>query len=241
MQLVENDEFQRLHICVDVSLPQRAEALAHQPIVEHLEVGEQYVGHSVKYGVTVLYDVVLAHRARIVFGIDALAHEESSRHLVAQPFVVPYCLSQTFGLVAGKGIHRVHDDDLHARLPFILVAVVAVVEYRVEETLRLTRTCSCGEQRWFRIVTVVHRELAESLKLMFVWWKVRGYVEWYIAAFFFCRRYKRGLQGNVWSLEQSVFLVFNKTVEGITHHLFLEAEGGLDIFYDRVAHFTRLL
>ena len=146
MQLVEYDELQCLRICVDVSFPQRAEALAHQSVVEHLEVGEQYVGHSVEYGVAVLYDVVLAHRARIVFGIDALAHEESCRHLVAQPFVVPYSLSQAFCLVAGKGVHGIHDDDLHARLPFILVAVVAVVEYRVEEALRLTRTCSCGEQ-----------------------------------------------------------------------------------------------
>ena len=90
-------------------------------------------------------------------------------------------------------------------------------------------------------MTVVHRELAESLKLMFVRWKVRCYVEWYIAAFWLSRRHKRCLQGDVRPLEQSVFLVFYKTVEGITHHLLLEAEGGLDIFYDRVAHFTRLL
>ena len=185
--------------------------------------------------------MVRPHVAWIILRIDAFAHEQSRSYLAAQSFVFPNRFGQTLGLVTGKRIHRIHDNDLYARLVLEPIAVIAIVKYGVEKTLCLARTGSRGQQGGFRLMTILHAQLPERLQLMLVGSEVGSYLQWNVGTFFCRRRDKRSLQRYVWTLEKAILLVLYEAVEGIADVLFLETECGFDVLNDRVAHFAGLL
>ena len=186
MQFIQNNKTQCLSFCIDVASPESTESLAHQSVVKHLKVSQKDIWNRIKNGITILYDMVFTHVTRIILGICTLSDKQSGCHLAFQTLVFPNGFGKTFCLVTGKGIHRIHDDNFHANLSLILVAVIAIVEYRIKETLSLTRTCSRSKQRWLWLVSILHGQLAERLQLMLIWRKAWCDIQRNILAFFLC-------------------------------------------------------
>ena len=184
MQLIQHNKSQCLGLRIDIASPESAESLAHQAVVKHLKVGQKDIWNSIKNGITILDDMVFTHITRIILGICALSDKQPSCYLAFQTFVIPDGFCKTFCLVAGKRIHRVHDDNLYAHLTFILIAVIAIIKNRIKETLGLTRTRSRSEQRWLRLMAILHGQLAERLQLMLIGRKVWRNIQRNILAFF---------------------------------------------------------
>ena len=100
--------------------------------------------------------MVFAHITGIILWVCSLTYKQSGSHLSFQPLIVPDGFSKTFCLITGKCIHGIHDDDLHAHLTLKLIAIVAIVENRIQEALRLARTSTRCEQCRLRRMPILH-------------------------------------------------------------------------------------
>ena len=243
MQLIQYQEFEHRFSGSQVASPQGSIFLLHQGIVEHLEVGKQDIGNFTMYdAVSVFYDMIFPHLGRVFLGVRAFTDEESGCYLASQRVIFfrsPDGFGKTLCLVASQSVHRVEDDDFHARANLLPVHLIYVVEYREEKTLGLSRTGSCGEQGRFRLMPIVGGQTAESLYLVQVRGERRTDIQGYLLIFL-CL-YKGSFQGDIRSLEESVSGILNKLVESLSHFIVLEVESGFDIFEYGRAYFISLL
>ena len=192
--------------------------------------------------VSVFYDMVFPHLGRVLLGVRSFTDKESGCYLSSQRVIFlrsPDGFGKTLCLVACQGVHRVEDDDFHARTNLLPVHLIYVVEYREEETFGLTRTGSCGEQGRFRLMPIMGGQTAESLNLVQVRSERRTDIQGNLLIFL-CL-YEGSFQGDIRSLEESVSGILNKLVESLSHFIVLEVESGFDIFEYGGAYFISLL
>ena len=243
MQLIQYQELEHRFSGSQVASPQGGIFLLHQSIVEHFEVGKQDVGNFAMYdAVSVFYDMVFPHLGRVLFGVRAFTDKESGCYLASQRvffFRSPNGFGKTLCLVASQGVHRIEDDDFHTWANLLPVHLIYVVEYREEETFGLSRTGSCGEQGWFRLMPIVGGQTAESLYLVQVRSERRTDIQGNLLIFL-CL-YKGSFQGDIRTLEESVSGILNKLVESLSHFIVLEVESGFDIFEYGGAYLVCLL
>ena len=137
--------------------------MSHKSVIQHFEVSEKNIRNRIEDSIPIFNNMVRTHCAWIFFRINSFTHKKTGSYFILEARVIPYCLGQTFGLIAGKCIHRIHDNNLYTCLAFILITMVTVIQNRIQEALCLTRARTCCKKCGFRTMTVLHAKLPKSL------------------------------------------------------------------------------
>ena len=90
-------------------------------------------------------DVIGSHGPVRAFATDIHSDSDS----VLEAGIIPDDFRDTVGLVSGQGIHRIENDRLDAGFTDL---AVAMIEDRIKEAFRLTRTRSSGDEGRYRSV-----------------------------------------------------------------------------------------
>ena len=133
VHFIQHKKLEEVRLCF-ISFPKLGKSMLHQPVIEHLEVGQQNVWGIRHNGVAAFNHMVFAHQRGQRVN-TAVPNEQPCRDLALESCILMDDFGQSLGLVRSKCVHGVHDDALDARA---LVLLQAIVENGVQKGLRLS-------------------------------------------------------------------------------------------------------